>query len=167
MNTAPPPQAPYYPMPPKKHTGRTVLIVLGILTVVFLLVMGGCLALLGGAANEIDKSLTEEEANDTPSTLDEGKAFTHDDFEVAAGWRVVQDRLFGGATLKGLQVTNGADERRSAQFTFTLIRGKTNLAEIECDSRQLQPGQSSSMDCISLETGFPKGWEEIRVADMW
>jgi hypothetical protein len=147
--------------PKKKHTVRNVLLaIIG----VFILFVGGCFALVGGAANEIDKAIQEEEANDKPVAVEEGKAFTHDGFEVTGGWKVANDGL-GGATIKGLSVTNTADEERTALLSFRFYKGKTNLAEVECSSNQLQADESSSLDCFSTDTKFPKGYNEIRVAD--
>lgn len=144
---------------------KTILkIAVGIILAVGLLAVG-CVALIGGAANEIDKEIKEEEANDKPKPVAAGAAFTHDDFDVAAGWKVAAEQ-FGGTTIKGLRVTNNADEARHAQLTFTFVKGQENLGEIECSSNELQPGQSSRMDCFSFD-GRIKGYDEIRVADMF
>lgn len=48
-------QQPQQP-PPKKHTVRNVLLVIGLLAV---LGMGGCVAIVGGIGNEIDKQSNE------------------------------------------------------------------------------------------------------------
>lgn len=162
---AQPPQGPaqgYAPPPPpkKKHTLRNVL--LG-LTLLFILVIGGCMALLGGAANEIDKAIKEEEANDKPVEVSEGKAFTHDEFEVEAGWTVAREA--GGVTIKDLRVTNVADEARSALLSFRFYKGNENLAEVECSSNQLQADEVSAMDCFSFDGKFPAGYDTIKVAD--
>jgi len=153
----------YYggPPPKKKHTVRNVLLVLLALMVLF---VGGCIALIGGAANEIDKAIKEEEANDKPQVVTEGKAFTHDDFEVEGGWSVERDGM-GGVTIEGLRATNGADEERSALLSFRFYRGNENLAEVECSSNQLQPDEVSAMDCFSFDGEFPEDYDEIRVAD--
>lgn len=122
------------------------------------------MALIGGVANEVDKAVKEEEANDTPSAIEEGAAFTHDDFAGAAGWTVEQDTL-GGATIEGLTVTNEADEARTALLTFAFYNGNTVLAEVECSSNDLQPGDASALDCVSFDSEFPEGYTEIRVSD--
>ena len=161
-------QAPagYYqqgPPPKKKHTLRNVLLILALL---FVLVVGGCIALIGGAANEIDKAIKDEEANDKPKDVSVGKAFTHDDFEVESGWKVVNEE-FGGATIEGLRVTNSASEERTAQLSFRFYKGNENLAEVECSSNQLQADETSKMDCFSFDGDFPKGFDSVRVADSW
>lgn len=171
VSNTPPPQSPYPPQgypppgyaPPKKrHTARNIVIVLVVLAI---LIVGGCLALLAGAVNEADKVLTEEEERDEPRTIAEGEAFTHDDFEVAAGWKV--GREVGGVTITGLRVTNTLDESRTALLTFRFYKGNENLAEVECSSNRLQAGEVSKMDCFSFDSGFPRGYSEIKVSDMW
>lgn len=162
------PQQGYQQQPPpkKKHTLRNIFLVVALLGV---LLIGGCVALIGGAANEvsksIDKSIADEAANDKPKEVTEGKAFEHDDYAVDAGWKV-EKQEFGGVTITGARVTNNADgEGRSAFLTFTFYNGKENLAEVTCTSNDLQTGESSKLDCSSLESEFPTGYKTIKVAD--
>lgn len=164
----PPPGYYYGPPPKKKHTVRNVL--LG-LTAVFVLMIGGCVALLGGAANEIDKAIDEEAANDKPTDVRVGKKFTHDDYDVSAGWKV--SREFGSITIKNMSVTNTQSESvaggsgRTALLTFRFYNGKENLAEVECNSKEMQEGESSAMDCFSTDNYPKKRWNSVRVADFW
>lgn len=139
-------------------------ILLGVFIALILLV-GGCFALVGGALNAADEAAKEEERNDRPTAVAEGKAFSHDDFAPAAGWKVTKE--FGGVTIAGLTVTNRHEDVRSALFTFTFVKGDENLAEVECTSNELQSGQKSKMDCVSFDQGFPTGYTEIQVADMF
>jgi hypothetical protein len=162
-----PPPPGYYqqgPPPKKKHTVRNVFLILMLLFVLF---VGGCMALIGGALNEADKAIKKEEANDKPAVVTAGKAFTHDDFKVAAGWKVAKEAFGGGVTINGLKVTNDSDEERSALLSFRFYNGSENLAEVECSSNQLQGGESSKMDCYSTATEFPTGYKQIKVADTW
>ena len=147
-----------------KSIAGFVLGVASILT--FFLVTAATVAAVDTAVNEIDKSIKAEEANDKPTTVTEGAAFTHDGFAAEEGWRVGKGAL-GDAEIKSLTVTNNADEARIAQLTFTFVKGNSNLGEVECSSNELQAGQSSKMDCVSFDSGFPKGYTQIQVADMW
>lgn len=70
---------PNLPPAKKSHTVRNVLLAL---LAVFVLCIGGCMALIGGAANEIDKAVKESEKADqipgradNPLTITPGKAF--------------------------------------------------------------------------------------------
>lgn len=163
-----PPQGYQQPPPPpkKSHTLRNILLVVVLL---FVLLVGGCFALLGGAANEvsksIDKSIAEEAANDKPKDVTEGKAFTHDDYAIDAGWKVGKAEFGNGVTITNARVTNNADEGRSAFLTFTFYNGKENLAEVSCTSNELQKGEASKLDCSSLSDEPATGYKTIKVAD--
>jgi hypothetical protein len=169
------PQQGYYqgPPPKKSHTVRNVL--LGIV-LLFVLLIGGCFALVGTAANEvgksIDKSIAEEEANDKPTDVTLGTAFTHDGYEVADGWTLEKDEFGDSATIKNINVTNTKEDEysssggRTALLTFRLYQGKNNLAEITCNGKELQVGESGSMDCYSTDD-LPAKYNAIRVADLF
>lgn len=145
---------------------KTVMKIVLAGVILMILAVGGCMALIGGAASEIDKELKKEEANDKPRAVVVGKAFTHDDYEVAAGWKVVKDAL-GSAEITGLRVTNTHDETEVVQLSFTFVKGNEKLGTVECNGGELEAGQSAEMDCFSLDSGFPEGYTEVRVADMW
>lgn len=106
-----------------------------------------------------------ELANNTPSTVVPGRAFTHDAFEAAPGWRVV-DEAYMGPSIEGLSVTNRGGDRRTAFLTFRFYRGTTVLAEVECSSHQMQARESSPMDCFSFDE-FPAGYDAVKVSDAW
>ncbi len=163
----------YQQAPQKKsHTLRNVLLILALLTVLF---VGGCVVLIGTAANEvgkeIDKSLEEEAANDKPKTVTEGKAFEHDGYKVDAGWKVGADE-FGYAEITGVRVTNtqAPDDfegsGRSALLTFTFYKGTENLLEVNCTGNELQKGESTTLDCGALDK-LPKDYDTIKVADLF
>ncbi|NPC45122.1 hypothetical protein [Nocardioides sp. zg-1230] len=140
---------------------RNVLLVVVLL---FVLLIGGCFAILGAGLDAADEAIKAEEANDKPKEVAEGKAFTHDDYAVDAGWTVAKDAT-GGVTIKNARVTNDADEGRTALLTFTFYKGSENLAEVECSSNELQAGESSKLDCVSFDSDFPTGYKTIKVAD--
>jgi hypothetical protein len=149
----------------QKHTLRNVLLVLALILVLF---VGGCFALLGAAVNEADKAVKKEQANDRPTTVTEGASFDHDGYTVAKGWSVAPEKFGGGATIKRLRVTLNDDQGtsgRSALFTFRLYRGNDVLSEIGCSSNEMQEGETSLMDCISMNSKKVIGWDTIKVAD--
>jgi Protein of unknown function (DUF2510) len=155
------------PAPKKKHTMRNVLLlVVGLMV----LLVGGCFALLGAALNEADKAIDEEVKNDTPTVVTEGRAFHHDGFAVADGWKVKPEQ-FGGATIAGMKVTleddQGITSGRDALLTFRLYNGKTVVTEIECNGNRMQEGETSPMDCFSLDTKKVGNWGTIKVSDFW
>lgn len=164
------PQQGYYqqgPTPEKKHTLRNVLLILIGLGILFI---GGCAVLLGAFVNEVDKAIDEEAANDKPKTVKPGRAFEHDGYKIDAGWKVAED--FGTFTINGLRVTAAEadpdlpDSGRTALLTFRLYNGTENLAEIDCNGKELQLGESSRMDCFSGDA-YNTDYKTIKVSDLW
>lgn len=151
--------------PKKKHTVRNVLLVLVLLLI---LIVGGCFAIFGAAVNEADKAINNETKNDTPTVVEEGAAFDHDGFAVAKGWNVKADQ-FGGATISGMKVTlkddQGQTSGRTALLTFRLYQGKTVVSEIMCSGNSVQEGETTKMDCSSMDSGKLGKWDTIKVAD--
>jgi hypothetical protein len=177
MSTETPQQGPpppgYYqqgPPPKKSHTVRNVF--LGIM-LAFIVLVGGCMAVLGGAASEIDKAvkdsesgLSDEQKNDTPTAVQAGKGFTHDQFRAAPGWKVVKEEFTGSPGIENLRVTNVSDKgQRTALLTFRFYKGKDVLAEVSCNTNEMQAGERSKMDCYSTSEEFPTGYKQIKVAD--
>lgn len=143
----------------------TKKVLLGVMIALVLLV-GGCFAVLGAGINAADEAVSAEAENDKPRPVAVGKAFEHDDYQVASGWKVTKDAL-GSADIAGLKVTNTHEVAEVIQFTFTFVKGDQKLGEVECSAGELEAGQSAAMDCFSTDEGFPKGYTEVRVADMW
>jgi len=148
------------------HTLRNVLLALVVLTVLFVC---GCFALLSIARNEVSKSIAREAANDTPTRVTEGRAFEHDGFAIATGWKVVPQEL-GGATIKRITVTLMDDQGvsgggRSALLTFRLYDRRTVVAEITCSSNEMQKGESARMSCFNRDVEKLGPWSTIKVAD--
>lgn len=135
-----------------------------LLGVVLALVLlgGGCFALVGMAVNEADKALEEEARNNAPSEVAVGKAFTHDDWAVAAGWKLRKDAL-GSAEVVG-DVTNKADAPRTMLLTIKVLDGDRVLADITCSTDELEPGQTTAIDCLSGDK-LPRAYDAITVED--
>ena len=152
--------------PPKKsHLARNII--LGVVAVL-ILACGGCFAIVGVGANEVDKAIKEEAENDKPKAVTEGQAFEHDGYEIAAGWKVA-DEEFGGTNITGLKVTaaeadEDVDGGRSAFLTFRFYKGTDVLLEVSCNSNEMQVGESSKMDCYG-DGEKVSGWDSIKVAD--
>lgn len=144
---------------------KTVMKIVVAGVILLLLTIGGCAVLLGGAANEVAKEMEAEEKNDKPTAVQAGKPFTHDGYKVDGGWKVADDGL-GDATINNLKVTNTKKTIETPMLTFTFVKGTEKVATVECNAGELEPGQSTVMDCIS-GADLPKPPYEIRVADMW
>ncbi len=79
-------QQAYAPAPPKKRRKWPIVLV-GILVLLALL-FAGCVALVGGAVNSIDKSIKESEKKNAPREVQVGKQFTVGKHQTLAGWKV-------------------------------------------------------------------------------
>lgn len=146
--------------PKKKHTVRNIFLILFAL---FVLSVGGCMALIGGAASEMDKAMNEEAANDKPSKVTEGKAFEHDIWSVKSGWSVKGGML--GADIKGLRAEHIGDSVDTPMLTFTLDKGNKVLASIDCSGPEAQPGQIVKLTC--MPAGKASGYQSITVRDLF
>lgn len=157
----PPPN--YYVAPRKSHALRNVLLILLGVAILF---VGGCAVMVGAFFNEVGKNL-DDFSKDEPVTVTEGEAFERDGFEAKRGWKLAAAD-FGDLTVKGLEVTLKEDEDtngRTASFTFRLYDGTRVAAEIDCTSNEMQPGESSEMDCRSFDPDVT--YDTIKVASMW
>jgi hypothetical protein len=161
----------YYQGPPPKqsHTLRNVLLILlGVLILLFV----GCSVLVGTVINKADKTIKSEVSRHAPTTVSPGQEFTHDGFRVAGGWKIGAMDTANLATITGLEVTNeenGAftgSDGRSAMLTFRLYKDDTVVAEISCNSRQMQEGESSAMQCVSGDS-LPPAYTKIEVTDIF
>jgi hypothetical protein len=172
-----PAQPQYVYIETKKKGGflKKLLVFGAVITALLIAGVAGCTALVGGAANEIDKEIKNEQSLDKPFDVAEGEAFSHDGYEVAAGWKVVPEKYGMGATITGLKVTNVDHEQSidgeddTPMFTFTLWSGKENVTEIDASGRAIAQGQTTTMDAFSLDTdvkGVP-AHDRVTVKDAW
>lgn len=157
------PQPPY-PQPKKSHAVRNVLLVVVLLFVLF---VGGCLALIGTAANEASKSLDHNSnkpgGDKNPLTIAAGKAFEVDGFNYAAGWKIGTD-VVGDLDVKGLKVTNNRADSDSAIVEIKLWRGSEVLALADCTTEPIQPKTTVSLTCVSTDK-LPKKYDKVTIND--
>jgi len=103
-----------------------------------------------------------ERANDTPSGVEVGKAFTHDGFVADDGWRVVEER--GDFGIDDLVLTNKALGARPAYLDFTVYRDDRLVATISCSARPIAHGDSGPVDCFSADR-YVEDFDAVLVAD--
>lgn len=178
MSEQHPPQQPYgqqpygqqpppgygYPPPKKSHTLRNVLLILG---AVFILGLGGCLAIVGLAANEVDEAIQESE-NETggranPVEIKVGEAFNVRDFDYAAGWTVGKD-FVGDIQIKKLKVTNNRDDRDSLFAEIKFWKGAEILGTADCSTEPIEVGTTVTASCTSADD-LPKSYDKITIND--
>ncbi len=150
----------------KSHTVRNVIL---ILIAVFVLFIGGCIALIGGAANEIDNAIDEAETSDSepggpdnPLEITEGEAFSVSGFDYAAGWSVGDEFDLAGVT--DLKVTNNRDSADSAIVDIRFMQGTEVLAVANCTTEEIPVGETTKLDCLSGDD-LPADYDSITIRD--
>ena len=154
---------PNLPKAKKKHTVRNVILGILLLGILFI---GGCLALIGGAANEVSKAIDEadnqEGGSKNPITLKVGEGFTIGDTEYAKGWTVGNDVL-DSAEIKGLKVTNNGEDDDYPSVEFRFWNGTEMLAEVSCGLLEEVPaGTTQLLDC-SGDEALPAKYDKLTV----
>jgi hypothetical protein len=160
----------YQQQPPpqkKSHTLRNVLLVLLALSILFI---GGCLALVGTAVNEVDKEIKRSQAEDTlpggpdnPLEITPGESFEVYGFKYQAGWELRED-VIGDAEIVGLKFKNERDEADSLFADVRITKGNELVAEITCTSDEAEIGQIVTVTCISTDD-MPADYDKITIQD--
>lgn len=158
---------PYTPPPVKqKHTVRNALLILLAVGVLFI---GGCMAVVGLAANEVSKSIDESVAADkqpggpdNPLKVSEGQAFEVSGFNYANGWSVGE--TFGLVDIKGLKVTNNRESKDSALVEIKFWNGSEVLALADCTTEPIAPATTTRLTCTSADK-LPKSYDKITIND--
>lgn len=160
-----PPQGYYQqgPPPKKSHTLRNVLLVI---LALFVLGVGGCLAVVGTAANSVDKAITkgENEAGGTnkPVTIKPGQAFDVRGFKYKAGWGLRND--FGSMDVTKLRVENTRAKRDSALVEIKVWQGQEIIARADCTTEPIMPKTVTKVTCISSDK-LPAKYTRVTIND--
>ncbi len=162
---SPPAAAP--PPPKKSHTLRNVLLAL---VAVCVLIIGGCFAIVGITANEVNEAIETEQAEDAapggpdnPLTIVEGEAFEVSGFQYAPGWSVTQDSL-GYAQVEGLKVTNARGDTDGAIVEIKFMNGNEVMALVDCTTEQIPVGQTTTLNCFGGDK-YPAAYDRITIND--
>lgn len=163
-----PTQGPLQEPPPKKsHTVRNILLAV---LAVFILGLGGCIALISVTANEVNEAIESGEAQDAapggpdnPLTIVEGQPFEVSGFRYAAGWTVTEDAL-GDVAIEDLKVTNSRDSKDGALVEIKFMQGNEVVALANCTTEQIPTGQTTTLNCVSADD-FPTDYDRITIND--
>ena len=151
--------------PKKKHTVRNVIL---IVLAVFVLFIGGCMALIGGAAKQVADDIAKNDNKaggaKNPLTIQVGKAFEVDHFNYPAGWTVGAEQYTGSIEIKGLKVTNNRKDQDSALVEIKFWKGTEVLAKTDCTTEPIAPGTTTKVDCISADK-LPKAYSKVTIND--
>lgn len=157
----------YPPQQPQKksHTLRNVLLVIGAL---FVLSIGGCLAVVGLGVNAVDDAIEESEAEDrepggpdNPLDITVGDAFSVNDFDYDAGWSVGAD-FVDDVDIKQLKVTNTGDQADEVIVEIKFWQDNEVLALADCSSDQIDPGTKVTVNCFSTDD-LPKNYNRVTI----
>jgi hypothetical protein len=135
------------PPPPKRRKWPIVLLIIGILLV---LGIAGCVAIIGSISEGVSESLEESEQRSAPREVVEGQAFTIGKHETLAGWQVKKDDSLGEPAFNVVGKVKNVSEDTSTSFIhfkFLSSSGEV-LANVQCNSGDLEPGQTQNLNCI-------------------
>jgi hypothetical protein len=138
------------PTPKKKRTG--LWIALGVVLLIILLGIGGCLAVTGSVVNSVDKSIAKSEEKTTPKTVKMGQAFTEGDHEIQSGWKVTKKYDSFGITAKAKNIS---DSTSTSFVDFRFMKGNEVVGSVTCNTTDLEPGQVQTMNCLELDKYAP------------
>jgi hypothetical protein len=157
----------YYPVEPPKqsHTARNVLIIIGVL---FLLFVGGCVAvgaLLVDKANDVVNDDTVGGPNN-PLTIEPGEGFEVDGFEYADGWSIGPDTN-GLVAVQGLKLTNNRGKADRANVDIKVLLDNEVLATANCyhGVDKISEGTTVTLECTSSDA-MPDDYDEVTINDI-
>jgi hypothetical protein len=157
----------YYPQEPPKqsHTARNVLIVMGVL---FLLVVGGCVAVGAVLVNKASDVVNDDTVGgpNNPLTIEPGEGFEVDGYEYDDGWTLDKDAS-GLVRVQGLKVTNNRGKADRAIVDIKLYLGNEVLATANCNNGidKIPEGVKVTLSCSSSDT-FPEQYDKVTINDI-
>lgn len=163
----------FYARPPAKSHDPLRRVAIG-LVFSLVLVVGGCVAVVGGLAHQVG---TAFQATPAPVAgvvrmeVHEGEAFVLAGFRAAAGWKVAKEAAHAATvtaphiTIAGLEVTNTGDGAQMLRYAFTFRGHAEWLAEIDCYCPAVLPDQTALMQCRPTVPRMPFAFDTVVVAD--
>lgn len=159
---------PYLTEPVKKsHTARNILIVFAVLFVVF---VGGCIAVVAVVGNKVNNAVNDDTLGgpNNPLTIAEGKAFSVNGFDYAAGWKITNEPVSGTWQIDNLKVTNHRGKSDRLLTEIKLLNAGEVLATTTCTAGngidKIAKDTTVSVDCVSGDT-LPQTYDQITIQD--
>jgi hypothetical protein len=128
---------------------------------IVLAVVSALVMLAGGIALLLVVRSAVERANDSPSVVEPGDEFRHDNFVADDGWEVVEED--GDFDIVDLTLTNRTLRPRPAFLEFTIYRGDEVVGTVSCSVGPLGARQSDVMDCFSADEYVD--FDQVELAD--
>lgn len=158
---------PYGVQPVKQsHTGRNILIVIGVL---FVLMVGGCFAVVAVVGGKVNDAVNDDTLGgpNNPLTITEGESFEVAGMEYAEGWDIADTPVSGLFEIENLKVTNNRGKADRVFIEITLLNANEVLAMTTCTAGNLDkvPEDTTvTLDCVSGDT-LPATYDKITIQD--
>ena len=138
---------PQQPVPPqqKMSTGKKIAL-FGCLpiTVLSILVVGGCTVVAGSVLNEVDKSVKADKAEDERAAREDVKIVQ---------CRIVEEEFVGRQLKAQVEITNHGKKRADYVVEGAYTEGKSSIGELTATTSKLDPGESIKKDFGYLVSG--------------
>jgi hypothetical protein len=157
---------PYGVQPVKtSHTGRNILIVLGVL---FLLFVGGCTVVVVLVGDKVNDAVNDDTLGgpNNPLTITEGEAFEVDGFDYADGWDITSDAS-GLFLVENLKLTNHRGKADRVFVEIKLLNSNEVLATTTCSLESIDkvPQDTTvTLSCTSADT-LPTAYDKVTIQD--
>jgi Protein of unknown function (DUF2510) len=148
----------------KSHLARNLLIVFGVLFVLF---VGGCVAIVAVVSNEVDSAVNDDTPGgpNNPLTIEPGKGFEVAGFEYADGWTLGPDAS-GLLSVEALKVHNGRGKTDQALVVISVMNDNEVLAESTCTSDgRIAEDLTVTLSCVSGDS-MPAEYDEVTIKDL-
>ena len=151
----------------QSHTGRNILIVFGVL---FLLLVGGCVAVVAVIGNEVNDAVNDDTLGgpNNPLTITEGEGFEVDGFEYADGWSIVGEPVSQTWHVENLKVTNDRGKPDRLLVDIKLLNGSEIVADSTCTVgdgfNKIPEDTTVTVTCVSNDP-LPGAYDKITIQD--
>lgn len=160
---------PYAVQPVKEsHTARNILIVFAVLFVLF---VGGCIAVVAVVANKANDVINDDSPGgpNNPLTITEGKGFDVRGFQYADGWSISTEPVSRTWTIEGLKVTNERGKADRLDVKINLLQANEVMATAFCvagDGFQKIPEHTTvTLDCTASDP-LPEAYDKVTIQDV-
>jgi hypothetical protein len=103
----------------------------------------------GAKPTKTAETAPEDRGQPRPVTV--GKAFTIGKHRFDEGWKLTYQEYLGSKVTG--QVTNVSDDTSTAFFHIKFLLGSKVVANMQCSSGDLEPGQSENVECYNMVDG--------------
>jgi hypothetical protein len=159
---------PYLTQPvAKSHTARNILIVLGVL---FLLFVGGCIAVVAVVGDKVNDTINDDSLGgpNNPLEITQGQGFEVRGFDYADGWSIVGEPVSQTWRVDNLEVTNHRGKADWLLVQLKLYQGSVIVATAECFTGngidKIPEDTTVTVDCTSSDP-LPDAYDKITIND--